>query len=141
MTIVAEKCKSHNRKKETSATPVAIDETEEIDTTSDREALICCHCASVITFSSEKIEVNGAYAHGFTNPHGLFFEISCFKNAPGCAISHESSSEFTWFPGFCWQIAVCQSCLNHLGWLFSSAKSRFYGLISANLTTARTSED
>lgn len=147
MIITAEKCPSKARqkskkcKKSTAAIPTVTEETEETDDTLDGEALICTNCGSIITFSSERVDINGAFNHSFANPHGLFFEISCFKNAPGCICSNESSSEFTWFPGFSWRVAACQSCLNHLGWLFSSAKNHFYGLISANLTTAKTSED
>lgn len=147
MIITAEKCppqtrqKSKKCKKSTAVTPTVIEETEETDNTVDGEAIICCSCASIITFPSEQIEVDGVFNHSFANPHGLLFEISSFKNAPGCICSNESSSEFTWFRGFSWQVAACRSCLNHLGWFFSSAKSSFYGLISDNLTTARTSEE
>lgn len=137
----SEKCKSNNRKKKTSATPIIIEETEESNGAGNGEALICCECGLIITFSNEKIEVNGAYNHSFANPHGLFFEIGCFKNAPGCAYSNESSSEFTWFRGFSWRIAVCRGCTNHIGWLFSSSKSSFHGLISDKLATSRTKEE
>lgn len=147
MIITAEKCpakarqKSKKCKKSTTVIPVVIEETEEIDNSVDGETIICTACASVITFPSEQIEVDGAFNHSFANPHGLLFEISCFKNAPGCICSNESSSEFTWFRGFSWQVVACRSCLNHLGWFFSSSKSSFYGLISDNLTAARTSEE
>ncbi len=148
MAIVAEKCPPQSKQKgrktcreETVAIPVVMDDTEESNGDNDGEAIVCCECASIITFANEKIQVNGAYNHSFANPHGLFFEIGCYKNAPGCAYSNESSSEFTWFRGFSWRIAVCRNCINHIGWLFSSAKSSFHGLISTKLTTTRTSEE
>ncbi len=147
MIITAEKCppqtrqKSKKCKKSTAITPMVTEEIEETDSTGDVEAFICSNCASIIAFLNDQIEVDGAFNHSFANPHGLLFEISCFKNAPGCICSNESFSEFTWFRGFSWQIATCRSCLIHLGWFFSSTKSHFYGLISDNLTIARISEE
>lgn len=131
------KCKNKPLRDSPKSTPLIVDAPEESDTKTDGEALVCCDCASIITFASEKIEINGAYNHSFANPHGLFFEIGCYKNAPGCAYSNESSNEFTWFRGFSWRVAVCRSCANHIGWLFSSTQSRFHGLISDKLTPAR----
>lgn len=93
------------------------------------EFLACRRCLSLVTVGAERIEIHGAHAHSFTNPHGLFFDIGCFRHAPGCSCASEASSEFTWFAGFRWHIAVCRSCMEHLGWLFSSGGSRFYGLI------------
>ncbi|MFA6009351.1 MAG: cereblon family protein [Desulfobacteraceae bacterium] len=91
--------------------------------------LVCRACMRVITSEGEKIEMNGAHAHGFTNPHGMFFDVGCFRAAPGCAYSKQSSYEFSWFNGYVWRIAVCRTCFTHLGWLFTSGASRFNGLI------------
>lgn len=91
--------------------------------------LVCRACMSVITSDGEKIEMNGAHTHGFTNPHGVFFDVGCFRTAPGCVYSKQSSYEFTWFSGYSWRIAVCRTCFTHLGWLFTSGASRFNGLI------------
>lgn len=91
--------------------------------------LVCRACMRVITSEGEKIQMNGAHTHGFTNPHGMFFDVGCFRAAPGCAYSKQSSYEFSWFNGYVWRIAVCRTCLTHLGWLFTSGASRFNGLI------------
>jgi hypothetical protein len=102
--------------------------------------LVCRSCLAPVTTTAEKIEVSGAHTHSFTNPHGLFFDIGCFRHAPGCVYTSESSGEFTWFPGFRWQVAVCRSCMTHLGWLFTSGGSRFTGLILDKLITWTASE-
>mmetsp|Transcript_22356 Transcript_22356/g.44351 ORF Transcript_22356/g.44351 Transcript_22356/m.44351 type:complete len:539 (-) Transcript_22356:73-1689(-) len=34
-------------------------------------------------------------------------------------VSGEATSEHSWFPGFCWQMANCRACQAHLGWAFS----------------------
>jgi hypothetical protein len=99
----------------------------------DEEVLLCRRCRNVVTAPAEKIDVNGAHCHGFTNPHGLFFELGCFRHAPGCAYSSDASWEFTWFPGYSWRIAVCRACMGHLGWLFTSDSRRFTGLILSEL--------
>ncbi len=91
--------------------------------------LVCRACMHIITSTTEKIEINGSHIHGFTNPHGLYFDLGCFRHAPGCGYSKESSYEFTWFSGYAWRIAVCRTCYTHLGWLFTSGASRFNGLI------------
>lgn len=95
--------------------------------------LVCRACMRVITSVGEKIEMNGSHTHGFTNPHGIFFDLGCFRTAPGCAYSKQSSYEFSWFNGYSWRIAVCRTCYTHLGWLFTSGSSRFNGLIRDKL--------
>lgn len=123
------KCRSDrvfNTKYKTLAIP---DETG----TGEGTFLVCRDCLCVITSENEKIEINGSHVHGFTNPHGMFFDIGCFSSAPGCAYSDLSSDEFTWFKGFSWRVAFCRKCSAHLGWLFTSDSSQFNGLILTRL--------
>ncbi len=92
--------------------------------------LLCRQCLQVITHPSLKIMINGAHEHTFANPHGIVFEIGCFKSAVGCGYIGEPSGDFTWFSGFKWQVAVCAACLTHMGWLFTSpGMGSFHGLI------------
>ena len=103
-------------------------ETEETDPEDDR--LLCRNCMTVITAESRRIAVDGAHCHTFANPHGIVFEIGCFQFAPGCAVAGPPTDEFSWFPPHFWQVAVCGSCLSHLGWRFSSTQGTgFFGLI------------
>ena len=97
----------------------------------DEEAFILCRqCGQAITRPRERIEVQGAHRHTFANPHGLVFEIGCFKNAMGCGYAGQPTDEFTWFAGYLWRICFCAACLTHLGWVFSSpGGSAFHGLI------------
>jgi hypothetical protein len=92
--------------------------------------LLCRQCLQMITHRSNRIVVNGAHEHAFANPHGIVFEIGCFKSAVGCGYVGQPTDEFSWFKGFTWQVAVCGSCLMHVGWLFtSSGIDSFIGLI------------
>lgn len=97
----------------------------------DREKfLLCRECLHAISHRSQQIIINGAHEHTFANPHGIVFEIGCFKSALGCGYVGMPTEEFSWFKGFIWQIAVCGSCLTHVGWLFTSSSSEsFIGLI------------
>lgn len=105
--------------------------------TDDRDAgLLCRRCRRLITRTSERIEMQGAHQHAFANPHGLVFRIGCFQSARGCAYTGPLSPEFSWFMGYSWRIAVCGSCLNHLGWLFvPSTGAAFNGLILDQLVS------
>ncbi len=107
-------------------------EAHEIDPEDDR--LLCRNCMAEITRESSRIAVDGAHSHTFANPHGIVFEIGCFQFAPGCAVAGPPTDEFSWFPPHAWQMALCGSCLSHMGWRFSSGRglvqgAMFFGLI------------
>jgi hypothetical protein len=36
----------------------------------------------------------------------------------------EPTAEQSWFPGYCWTIAYCSRCFNHLGWRFTAENPR-----------------
>ncbi|SMD05117.1 hypothetical protein SAMN02746065_12513 [Desulfocicer vacuolatum DSM 3385] len=95
--------------------------------------ILCAACGHLITHGNEEISINGAHRHVFANPYGLVFETACYKKAMGCVVTGQPSDEFTWFPGYRWQIAHCRGCFNHLGWRFSSASNVFFCLISHQL--------
>ena len=103
----------------------------------DEELILCRQCGRPITRPAERIEVAGAHKHTFANPHGIVFEIGCFRAAFGCGYSGPTTDEFTWFSGYRWKVAVCGSCTSHLGWLFlSSSSDAFHGLILDRLKSA-----
>jgi hypothetical protein len=95
--------------------------------------LLCKICGHYITSRDRVIEQAGSHVHVFTNPAGVTFRIGCFSSAPGCLNAGEPTEDYTWFPGFAWSFAVCAGCMNHLGWLYESGTSGFYGLILENL--------
>ncbi|MGW8194412.1 MAG: cereblon family protein [Desulforhopalus sp.] len=97
------------------------------------EAIFCRACGMTVTSRDQKISVQGSHSHTFFNPAGIVFELGCFRQAPGCFVAGEPSSEFTWFAGHLWSFALCKSCRSHLGWFFDSGSASFYGLILTNL--------
>jgi hypothetical protein len=99
--------------------------------------LRCASCGHAITEPRERLQVDGAHGHVFTNPHGLSFEIGCFRNAPGCRAAGRPTDEHTWFPGYAWRVALCAGCGVHLGWYYQGGGGgRFYGLILERLVAA-----
>ena len=96
------------------------------------QALLCATCSAPVTYENQAIEISGSHYHTFFNPSGIVFELRCFQQAQGAAAQGDPSAEFTWFPGFRWQIALCSTCHGHLGWRFTNDSS-FYGLIKDQL--------
>ncbi len=84
----------------------------------------------MITALFWRLAVAGSHQHVFANPHGHVFEIGCFTAAPGCAAVGLPTSDFSWFPGMIWQVAVCGACGRHLGWRYVQGDGGvFFGLI------------
>ena len=103
------------------------DSTQSVDMESS-EKVRCRLCDEHITSKQSGMNHNGNHIHYETNPEGYKFEFAIYQEAPGCLTIGEASYEHSWFNGYNWQIAVCNSCSEHLGWLFSG-DDRFYGLI------------
>ncbi len=118
--------------KEEDETQVSIDqaESEETEEEWERTFFLCAGCRSRITRQDAGIDVHDQHKHVFINPHGLVFEVGCFSWAINCVGAGPSTWEFTWFPGYMWQITVCLQCLTHLGWIYEAPDGDyFYGFI------------
>ena len=96
----------------------------------EEKLILCRRCGHAVTHPDERTEKEGAYHHTFANPHGIVYDIGCFRRADGCGTTGPVTGEFTWFKGYHWKVAVCRACLVHIGWLFvSESGDRFHGLI------------
>ena len=96
----------------------------------EEECILCRQCHQAITESAERIAMQGSHRHTFANPHGIVFEIGCFRKAKGCGYAGAASDDFSWFAGYSWRVCFCSMCLTHLGWMFSLKGSDiFHGLI------------
>ena len=100
--------------------------------TREKRSLICKACGHDITSDDARISINGQHVHTHMNPSGFEYTFNCFREAPGCRQLGATSYEHTWFAGYCWQIAVCAGCSEHLGWFFRNGDG-FYGLIKDRL--------
>ena len=101
--------------------------------TRKQPVLICASCAATITDPAARISRRGSHEHAFFNPYGIVYDIGCFAVAPGCTNVGEPSDDFSWFPGFSWQVTCCRACQTHLGWHFVGGGERFFGLILERL--------
>jgi hypothetical protein len=118
---------SSNRK------PDQIDDLEK-ESLPEGKFLYCLTCQQKITNEKYKIQMRGKGEHTLFNPQGMLFHIGCFQEAQGCGVTGTPSAEFSWFPGYHWQIAYCSNCHGHLGWLFTqSSQAYFFGLILTRL--------
>ena len=90
--------------------------------------VVCATCGARITLSASAVAIRGAHVHELVNPSAITFVVRCFSTAPGCMPIGERSKEWTWFPGYEWQIELCRACASHLGWSYHGQR-RFYGLI------------
>jgi hypothetical protein len=92
--------------------------------------LLCAQCRRIITRCADRMEVEGSHSHAFANPAGMVFEIGCFLSAKGCKTTGPATDAFSWFKGYCWEIACCRNCRTHLGWGFvSDGMHGFFALI------------
>lgn len=98
--------------------------------------VICRACGQRLCRESDRTVMNGSHVHVFCNPAGSIFEVACFNQAGGCLPEGPFVSEYSWFPGFSWQIALCAGCFGHLGWRFRGLTGQFHGLITSNITTS-----
>ena len=111
-------------------TPDVVEEEAEEQEPEEEEYILCRQCRQAIARPADRIVVQGSHSHTFANPHGIVFEIGCFKTVRGCGYAGPPSDEFTWFAGYRWRVSFCSLCLTHLGWLFiSSGGDIFHGLI------------
>lgn len=102
--------------------------------TADPDALVrCAACLRTVTSNRERIEVQGASEHIYTNPQGFRFHIVCFREAVGCLSLGEPTAMHTWFAGYDWCYALCAGCRAHLGWHYTGGGDHFFGLIKDRL--------
>jgi len=99
-----------------------------------RESALCCvQCQHRITDHAAYLELAGGHVHVFTNPGGFTYQIALFEYAD-CVTQGPAITDFTWFAGYAWQLALCANCREHLGWRYRRMGSAaFFGLIRDRL--------
>ncbi len=110
-------------------------------TRSEKERLIRCRACSLgIARASAVFVAPGCDGpkRVFANPSGRVFEVLTVRQADGLRLAGESTPEFTWFAGYAWRAALCQKCVNHVGWAFSAARTMvspdsFFALITSEI--------
>ena len=99
-------------------------------------AILCRHCLHPITLPANGVEISGRHFHTFFNPAGIVFQIACFSQAPGCRLHGQPTATFSWFAGYLWNLALCDNCLEQLGWFYQALDTAgFFGLIRDRLVS------
>ncbi|MCB1050774.1 MAG: hypothetical protein H6510_10865 [Acidobacteria bacterium] len=94
--------------------------------------LVCRSCQFILTDQPRRIRRQGQCQFVLANPFGLLFEIELYAQLFALPLG-PPSSEFTWFPGYCWQVLMCPGCNQHLGWFFSRSDDAFWALIRSRI--------
>ncbi|MEM1434516.1 MAG: cereblon family protein [Pseudomonadota bacterium] len=96
----------------------------------------CARCNAAVADQRAAIAVNGKHRHFCVNPHGFEFDLGCYREALGCAISGQPTHADSWFAGYFWRYANCAECEQHLGWYFERGDGYFYGLVRDRIRNA-----
>lgn len=99
---------------------------------------LCAACGSPVTRARWAIAPTGDHERTVFNPAGIVFRILVFGEAPGADPCGAAFTDFTWFSGFAWRLALCRGCGVHLGWRYEgeTAPRVFFGLIKDRLRAA-----
>ena len=103
---------------------------------------LCKRCRNKISIYNDIFAVSkGAVNVNYCNPAGYIHETLTVKKTFESAVKlvEKPSIEFSWFPGYSWQIAICSQCYTHVGWKFAAVNNRnltprtFFGLSCKSL--------
>ncbi|KAL6433699.1 hypothetical protein ACFW04_005755 [Cataglyphis niger] len=101
---------------------------------------VCVNCESFIGRQSHMFPMNKEGPQGtYVNPGGIIHETITFYHVQGIMLSDAApSTEYSWFPGYAWTIAICKGCHHHVGWKFTAVHNNlrpktFWGLTRRSL--------
>ena len=80
----------------------------------------CLHCNTPIGEVADLVQLSdeGVGAH-YVNSHGIVHDMLTIEKAH-VAVVGDPEPDHSWFPGYAWQIAYCEGCRMHLGWVFTA---------------------
>ncbi len=115
--------------------PTAVRKTAE-RTADEKRPILCRRCRQEVSDRSLLFSMGDAGVRRvFSNPYGLLLEIVTVLDARGLTLVSLPTTEFTWFPGYAWEVAMCSTCGVQLGWRFlavaASEPERFFGLLTS----------
>lgn len=103
---------------------------------------LCKRCNNKISMYNDIFSMSkGNLAGNYCNPAGYIHETICFYKVieSSTRMIDRPSTDFSWFPGYAWQIALCSKCSTHVGWKFIAVSKNlkprmFFGLSGKSLT-------
>lgn len=108
---------------------------------------ICKRCKNHLANYNEIVPMSKeGVQSSYCNENGYVHETLTFRRMieDSSYLVDRPKTEFSWFPGYAWQILLCKSCSCHVGWRFTSTKKNlvphtFYGLSRKSLTLSNKS--
>jgi len=100
---------------------------------SGARAILCRTCRTRLSDPGAVFPMKTGGATGvFMNPHGFLHEVVTVRRAENIVHLGWPTTDFSWFPGYAWEIALCAACREHVGWRFTPAQEAepavFWGL-------------
>eukprot|EP00879_Flechtneria_rotunda_P025366 GHRR01026950.1.p1 GENE.GHRR01026950.1~~GHRR01026950.1.p1 ORF type:complete len:532 (+),score=180.41 GHRR01026950.1:223-1818(+) len=98
------------------------------------DQLRCSMCNALLATTGDVLAMTAEGIGGtFVNSHGYVHDMVTFKRVRGLHYYGSPETEHSWFPGYAWTIAHCDSCGQHLGWRFTATQQgltpkTFWGL-------------
>ncbi|XP_078052933.1 E3 ubiquitin ligase component cereblon isoform X2 [Augochlora pura] len=101
---------------------------------------VCNHCEAKLAKRSHMLTMSIEGPFGiYCNSSGIIHDIVTLHHAQGLVLNRSSfSTEYSWFPGYGWTIAMCRNCKSHIGWRFTAVEPNlkpkaFWGLSRTNI--------
>ncbi|XP_058785241.1 uncharacterized protein LOC131660116 [Vicia villosa] len=111
----------------------------EIELLESIDLVRCKICQTTIAKRSDMLVMSNEGPLGaYVNPDGYVHEIMTLYKANGLALMGPAVTEYSWFPGYAWTIAICTTCRTQMGWLFTTTNKKlrpasFWGIRSCQL--------
>ncbi|XP_037092411.1 protein cereblon-like [Pollicipes pollicipes] len=103
------------------------------------KVMACADCEQPLASSDDVFAMSAEGPQSiFVNPHGDLHETLTLHRASGLRCITRPSTEYSWFPGYAWEIAHCTQCSSHMGWRFTACReslrpTSFWGLCRRSL--------
>ncbi|XP_022853401.1 uncharacterized protein LOC111374874 [Olea europaea var. sylvestris] len=111
----------------------------EIELLESLDRIRCKICQALFAKRSDILVIStegplGAYVNAF----GFVYEIMTLRKAQGIAIVGVPVRDYSWFPGYVWQVTQCMSCGYSTGWFFTALKKEtrpftFWGVTTSQI--------
>ena len=111
--------------------------------------ILCCqNCGETLAQQSDIFSMSREGPQGsYVNPGGQVHETLTLYKVKNVMYIGQPSTEYSWFPGYAWQICRCIHCDSHLGWRFTASASekmhpnKFYGISRGSIRPKLEMED
>lgn len=115
----------------------------------EQSNILCCrNCGETLAQQSDIFSMSREGPQGsYVNPGGYVHETLTLYKVKNVLYSGTPSTEYSWFPGYAWQICQCNYCDSHLGWRFTASSSKklhpkkFYGISRRSIRPKLEMED